>query len=126
MSGKDGVGLCPECNAALDEYCEKNRHRGQVLLDAHKIINGERQDQYGNPEDSFGTIAAMWNAYLQVATRKQDDGDFYPLTTPQLTAQHVAVMMALLKVARIAHGAGVKDSYVDGAAYLALAADMNA
>ena len=138
-------GLCGKClnKAALEddekmpteiptyaqehvEYLteEKVVSRGDILLKAHDLINGERQDQYGKPEDCFGTIAELWNAYLQASTRKQDDGDFYPLTTPLLTAHHVAVMMALLKTARIAHGAGSMDSYVDCAGYIALAADM--
>ena len=39
--------------------------RGDILNDALKIINGERQDQYGNPEDSFAkeaylTLKKMW------------------------------------------------------------------
>jgi hypothetical protein len=40
-----------------------------ILKKAEKIINGERQDQYGKPEDSFGIIAEYWNAYLR---RKYD------------------------------------------------------
>lgn len=94
---------------------EKVISRGEILLKAHDVINGERQDQYGKPENCFGTIAELWSAYLQAITR---------MTTPSLTAHHVAVMMALMKAARIAHGAGSMDSYVDCAGYVALAADM--
>lgn len=86
--------------------------RGNALLDAHKVVNGERQDQYGEPEDSFACIADLWNAYL--ADHLQAN----------LNAHNVAMMMALLKVARIKTGAGSADCYVDLCGYAALAADM--
>ena len=38
--------------------------RNDVLDNAKKIINGERQGTYGNAEDSFSIIAQMWSAYL--------------------------------------------------------------
>lgn len=34
--------------------------RGTILDKAKTTINGARQDQYGNPEDSFSAIADMW------------------------------------------------------------------
>jgi len=83
--------------------------RGHILLEAHDIINGCRLDSYGEPEDSFGTIAKFWSAYLDHEISKAD----------------VAMMMALLKVARAKHNANHFDSYIDGAAYIALAADMH-
>ena len=41
--------------------------RGAVLDEAKAVINGERQNQYGNPEDSFRLIAAFWSSYLGIA-----------------------------------------------------------
>jgi len=80
---------------------------GNALLEAHKIVNGERQDQYGRPENSFSTIGTLWTAYLGRA----------------ITPHDVAVMLALMKVGRIMNGMK-HDNYVDAAAYIALAADM--
>ncbi len=34
--------------------------RSELLQAAHKIINGERDEQYGSPENNFATIAALW------------------------------------------------------------------
>jgi len=87
---------------------EKVISRGDILLKAHDVINGERQDQYGNPEDCFSTIAALWSIYSGRATSGHD----------------VAVMMALLKIARARNGRYHEDDYVDACGYLALAADM--
>ena len=82
--------------------------RGSVLLEAHRTINGERVDQYGNPENNFRLISEMWSLYLGVKIQPQD----------------VAIMMHLLKVARIVSGTDKRDSYIDACGYLALAADM--
>lgn len=85
--------------------------RGKVLLHAHQIINGERQDAYGNPEDTFGEIAELWNWWL--------DGDNAPIT-----AADVAMMMTLMKIARERGGAGKTDNIVDACGYLGLYEDM--
>lgn len=94
------------------EMKQRNQH-GDILLEAHKIINGERQGQYGTPEDSFQRIADKWNDYIRefMAGRK-------------LTPYDVAYMMFLMKMARIEGGNYVQDSFVDALGYLALAHDM--
>lgn len=94
--------------------------RGQVLLEAHKIINGDRQQSYGNPEDTHAVIADLWNGYLQGLARVYGD----EFSFPYLTNVDVAHMMVLFKIARQINGAGKRDSAVDGCGYLALAWDM--
>lgn len=86
--------------------------RGRVLLHAHDIINGQRQQQYGNPEDSFSEIAVLWNWWLGCR-----------LNVP-LTAQDVAMMMCLMKQAREKNGAGKTDNIADACGYLGLYEDM--
>ena len=106
-----GTGWCKNCAETADALLHGDnvaRKRGNVLLEAHEVINGQRQDQYGNPEDSFATIAKMWSAWL--------GKEIFPYDA--------AMLMALLKVARAKHGAGHRDNHVDGCGYLALAADM--
>lgn len=94
--------------------------RGSVLSEAREVINGERQDAYGNPEDSFSEIAKLWTAYLS----GRGEGNM------TICPHDVAMMMALMKVARIKKGysfgfKGVKrDSYVDLCGYVALACDI--
>ena len=86
--------------------------RGCVLLDAHSVINGERQDAYGAPEDNFAIIADLWNNYLGNALTKF------------ITPMDVAMMMTLLKIARIRSGTATRDSFVDAAGYIALASEI--
>lgn len=61
----------------------------------------------GSPEDSFGLIAQLWTAYM---------GTLF-------TSKDVAMLMALLKVARIKAG-DKADSFVDLAGYAACAGEI--
>jgi hypothetical protein len=81
-----------------------------ILKTASEIISGERNDQYGSPEESFSTIARLWNVYLNNCRNGRDF----------ITKTDVAMMMILLKVART-NGEPTKDSLVDIAGYAALA-----
>jgi hypothetical protein len=104
---------------------KKNNHpvdvdemvRGKALKKALEIINGERQDSYGNPEDSFALIAEYWSTYLRAKKKKSgSDTSIYP--------QEVAEMMALFKIARMSGQKTTADSYADCAGYIGLAGDM--
>lgn len=81
--------------------------RGSILDEAKRIINGERQDQYGSPEDSFRLIGEYWGVYLGL----------------EMTAKDVAVMMVLFKLARQANQ-HKRDNLVDAAGYLGILGDM--
>ena len=87
--------------------------RGSTLLEAHSVINGERQDQYGNPEDAFGRIAEYWNCFLAK----------WESSVIDLKPKDVALMMVLFKLAREEHQAK-RDNLVDAAGYIGLAGDM--
>lgn len=88
--------------------------RTEILQEADECVNGQREQDYGSPEDNFTTIADFWNTYL----RASYDSGF------ELGPKDVAVMMALLKIARIAAGGGSGDSYVDLAGYAACAGEI--
>ena len=91
-------------------------NRKETLVEADKCVNGQREHDYGSPEDNFATIAEMWTSYLRRSGSK-----FNPII---VTAHDVTVMMALLKIARIASGQVKDDNYVDGCGYLACAAEI--
>jgi len=83
--------------------------RSEILKTADGLINGDRQDHYGPPEDSFKRIGDLWTAYLEHEV--------------VITPVDAANMMALMKIARLANGPHL-DSYVDACGYLALAGEM--
>lgn len=81
--------------------------REEILTLANKAVNGEREQTYGSPEDSFDRIAYLWSAYLEVA----------------LTGLDVAKMMILFKLARTREQAYL-DNWVDIAGYAACAGEI--
>lgn len=82
--------------------------RAEILEAARVCVCGEREQDYGSPEDSFALIGKLWSAYMGVPVSPKD----------------VAMCMALLKVARIKAGDKV-DSFVDLAGYAACAGEIS-
>lgn len=82
--------------------------RADILRAAEKCVCGQREQDYGSPENNFKTIAGLWTAYKGV----------------QFTPNDVAMMMALLKIARIQSGTGTADSFVDLAGYAACGGEI--
>ena len=77
--------------------------RKRVLSEAERCVCGNREHEYGVPEDSFEMIGKFWTVYLDYATK--------------IDAHDVAAMMALLKIARIAKSPDHMDSWCDLAGY---------
>lgn len=84
-------------------------YRMDILGRAAHIVTQDRNVTYGPPEQTFERIAGMWGAYLG---------------TDMLTGADVAMMLALLKIARIAVNPLHEDSYIDLAGYAACGADV--
>lgn len=93
--------------------------RPEILDTAKKCVCGEREHDYGRPEDSFETIGLLWGNYLRAAHLKLKTV-FAP---NEVTPKDVAMMMALLKVARAANGDN-PDNFVDLAGYAACAGEI--
>ena len=93
--------------------------RDEILAAAQKCVSGDRDQDYGKPERSFKTIAALWNAYLI--------GDFLEEVVPEdvlIRPKDVAAMLALLKIARIAGDHAKADSWIDLAGYAACGGEI--
>lgn len=84
-------------------------NRLDTLKAAAECVCGSREEDYGSPEDNFAVIAALWTAY----------------TGTDVTPKDVAMMMALLKIARAKVGSK-PDTYVDLAGYAACGAEISA
>jgi hypothetical protein len=78
--------------------------RVEMLREAARIINGERDKQYGGPEDNFDRIAKIWTILFHI-----------PFTT-----EDVALAFVATKLARFASNSGFQpDTWVDIAGYAA-------
>lgn len=96
----------------------KKLTRAAVLEKARACVCGEREEDYGSPEDSFGCIAELWETYLRAACVSPD-------AIVTVTPTDVAMLMALLKIARVGTSCvgGTADSFVDLAGYAACGAE---
>lgn len=79
------------------------------ILDEAQSIRGQRGNIYGSAIGNHRRIAQLWSAYLD---------------TP-IEAHQVAICMALTKISRLTHTSDKRnvDSFVDLAAYAAIAAE---
>ena len=92
--------------------------RKEILDAAEKCVCGDREQDYGSPENNFESIAALWRSYLCAA------GCMTPEIAQCLRAVDVAAMLALLKIARIASGHGKADNWIDLAGYAACGGEI--
>ena len=82
--------------------------RSETLEEAGKLINGDRQADYGTPQENFTRISKGWSVLLET----------------DVTPEQVALCMAWVKLARLVNGPH-HDSYVDGCGYIALASELS-
>ena len=81
---------------------QENKPRVEALREAARIIAGERDVQYGGPEENFERIAKVWSV----------------ITNYNFTREDVAMMMVGLKLARYGSKSGFQpDTWIDIAGY---------
>ena len=81
--------------------------RKEILDVAQEITHHNRQDDYGKPENNFGTIAVMVSEYLSAKFGVKI----------VLDPHDIAVINVLQKVSRIAITPAKADSWIDLAGY---------
>lgn len=91
--------------------------RAEILDSAKKCVCEDRESQYGSPEDSFELIAELWEPIIR-------ERCVSPGADVCVTGDTVAIMMTLLKIARIATGRFKSDSYIDACGYMACAGEI--
>lgn len=83
--------------------------RAKVLDTAKEYVTKDRAADHGDMEDNFRTIASYWNTHLGI--------DF-------IEPQDVAVMMTMLKLARIRQNEKHLDNWVDACGYMACGGEI--
>ena len=94
-----------------DEVFEKEARRvtrGQVLDTAKEYVTKDRAADHGNMEDNFSTIGKYWSVHRGV----------------DVSATDVAVMMTLLKAARIKSNPSHPDNWIDACGYMACGGEI--
>ena len=96
---------------------EHRMTRKEILAAAEACVCGQREEDYGSPEDNFRTIAEFWQTYIKARCVSAGGSvDMLP--------EDVSCMMILLKIARIAGGSGTKDCWIDAAGYAACGGEI--
>ena len=80
----------------------------EFLSEATRLVGKDREEDYGDKVHNHNNIARLWSVYLDTKVEAHD----------------VAVMMVLLKIARTKLGKVSKDTYIDMAAYGAIAGEI--
>jgi hypothetical protein len=81
--------------------------REEILQKAIDLTMGDRNVQNGDPKENHERIAKIWSVILGI----------------EVEPYQVALCMAGLKLARLAYNP-LDDSFIDGAAYLAIAGEI--
>lgn len=86
----------------MTEETKQELPRIDALREAARIIAGDRDVQYGAPEDNLGRIAKIWSVIFGI----------------EVTSQDVAMAMVGLKMARYVNkGEFQPDTWIDIAGY---------
>jgi hypothetical protein len=103
----NGSGMFKDEQAKPDPIEEPGLSRkraAELLMHAAELINGQRAQDYGEPQQSFENIARLWSTYLH----------------QEITVTDVGMMMILLKVSRNQRGKDKQDNFVDICGYASL------
>jgi hypothetical protein len=97
----------------------------EEMLDATaELVSGHRSKDYGDKYTNHTRIAKLWAMWLNERTRTWAiEGDDEPAEV-EITAYDVAIMMLLVKVARLMHSPGHQDSHIDIAGYASISEEI--
>ena len=84
--------------------------RSEILDTAKEYVTKDRAATHGDMESNLTTIAELWGVYLE---RHVDPSD-------------VAVMMTMLKIARIKSNPRNADNWLDACGYMACGGELSA
>jgi hypothetical protein len=85
----------------------RHSHRKVLLQEADRLVNGDRNNQYGPPHQDFQRTADILTG---LGFRHGDVG---------IKAHHVAVILSAVKLSRLMWNPGKADSWIDLAGYAA-------
>lgn len=92
-------------------------NRKEILAAAERCVCGQREQDYGTPENSFKVIGELWEVYIKEKCVGTD-------TIVTIVPEDVPALLGLLKIARIATGHGKDDNWVDLAGYAACGGEL--
>ena len=83
-------------------------NRAEILDTAKEYVTKDRAATHGEAEQNFNLIACYWTAHLDTI----------------ITAEDVAIMMTLFKLARAKGNTRNPENWIDGCGYLACGGEI--
>jgi len=85
-----------------------SKPRDLPLEEAKRLINADRNQEYGEPYDNFSDIASMITVILRSILKEGE----------RVRVEHVAMIMIIVKLSRMTTSPRKMDSWVDIAGYV--------
>ena len=104
---EDAPAPLPDATADGYDWPTSAAGESTVATEAHSLVYGDRQGDYGHPREDFTRTAVIWTGLLH---HKLADGAF-------IDAEDVARCMVGVKLSRDVHSPK-RDNRVDGIGYL--------
>lgn len=129
VSGFTADELQRVSDAVIDNVTQKlygddpNRVTKRSVLETAIQTVADRGVPYGGVEDNFNRIARLWTSHL---FNRFDVNEGGMVEIAMLDASDVAMMMALMKIARLQANPSHADSWVDVAGYAACGGEIGA
>ena len=115
--------LPPEMRKIYDAATTVPSVCAKTLRTALDLTGGDRAKQHGDKRANHQNIADLWNAYFSRNSAAPDGATEW--RSPIIFSAHdVAVMMCLLKIARLKSGTHNPDNYIDLCGYAGIAAEI--
>ena len=85
-----------------------SKDRDQPLDEAKRLINSDRNNEYGEPYENFRDIAEMMTVMLRPILKDEE----------KIRTHHVAMVMMAVKLSRMTTSPHKLDTWVDIAGYV--------
>jgi hypothetical protein len=96
----------------------------EMLNATAELIGGYRSKDYGDKYENHVRIAKLWAMWLSERTRTWAVDGQEERPGVEITPYDAAMMLLLVKVARLMHSPGHQDSHIDIAGYASISEEI--
>jgi len=95
----------------------------EMLEQTISLVGGQRAKDYGDKTTNHERIAKLWNMWFDETRSSYNSHELTP--NGSVSAYDVAMMMLMVKIARLMHSPGHEDSHIDIAGYASILEEIS-